>query len=39
MCLERRTGVGKTGQKFSDFLAKGWKYVWLTLRLRLTKIR
>jgi dolichol-phosphate mannosyltransferase len=39
MCLERRTGVGKTGQKFSDFLAKGWKYVWLTLKLRLTKIR
>jgi dolichol-phosphate mannosyltransferase len=39
MCVERRTGVGKTGQRFSDFLAKGWKYVWLTIRLRFTKIR
>ena len=39
MCVERRTGVGKTGQKFSDFLRKGWKYVWLTVKLRFTKIR
>jgi dolichol-phosphate mannosyltransferase len=39
MCLERRTGVGKTGQKFSDFLRKGWKYVWLTVKLRFTRVR
>lgn len=38
MCVERRTGVGKTGQKFGDFIRKGWKYVWLTLKLRFTKI-
>jgi dolichol-phosphate mannosyltransferase len=39
MCVERRTGVGKTGQKFSDFIKKGWKYVWLTMKLRFAKIR
>jgi dolichol-phosphate mannosyltransferase len=39
MCGERRTGVGKTGQKLTDFLRKGWKYVWLTIKLRVTKIR
>jgi dolichol-phosphate mannosyltransferase len=39
MCVERRTGVGKTGQKFSDFVGKGWKYVWLTVRLRFTKVK
>ena len=38
MCVERRTGVGKTGQKFSDFIRKGWKYVWLTVQLRFTRI-
>jgi len=38
MCVERRTGMGKTGQKFGDFIRKGWKYVWLTLKLRFTKI-
>jgi len=38
MCVERRTGVGKTGQKFSDFIKKGWKYVWLTVKLRFTRI-
>jgi dolichol-phosphate mannosyltransferase len=38
MCVERRTGVGKTGQKFSDFIKKGWKYVWLTIKLRFTRI-
>jgi len=39
MCVERRTGVGKTGQKFSDFIRKGWKYVWLTVKLRFTRIK
>lgn len=39
MCVERRTGVGKTGQKFGDFIRKGRKYVWLTLKLRFTRIR
>jgi hypothetical protein len=39
MCVERRTGIGKTGQKFSDFIKKGWKYVWLTMKLRFAKIR
>jgi dolichol-phosphate mannosyltransferase len=39
MCVERRTGVGKTGQRFFDYLKKGWKYVWLTLKLRLTKMK
>ena len=32
-------GVGKTGQKFGDFIRKGWKYVWLTVKLRFTRIR
>ncbi len=39
MCVERRTGVGKTGQKLGDFIRKGRKYVWLTLKLRFTRIR
>jgi dolichol-phosphate mannosyltransferase len=39
MCVERRSGVGKTGQHFFDYFRKGWKYVWLTLKLRFTKIR
>jgi dolichol-phosphate mannosyltransferase len=39
MCVERRTGVGKTGQRFFDYLKKGWKYVWLTLKLRFTKMK
>ena len=39
LCVERRSGVGKTGQKFSDFIRKGWKYVWLTVKLRFTRIR
>jgi len=39
MCVERRTGVGKTGQKFSDFIRKGWKYVWLTIKLRFARIK
>ena len=39
LCVERRTGVGKTGQKLGDFLRKGWRYVWLTVKLRFTRIR
>jgi len=39
MCVERRAGVGKTGQHFFDYVRKGWKYVWLTIRLRFTKIK
>jgi dolichol-phosphate mannosyltransferase len=39
MCVERRTGVGKTGHSLWDFIRKGWKYVWLTLRLRFTRVR
>ena len=39
ICIERRSGTGKTGQKFSDFIRKGRKYVGLTIRLRFTKIR
>ncbi len=39
LCVERRSGKGKTGQTFGDFIRKGWKYVWLTVKLRLTRIR
>ena len=39
MCVERRSGVGKTGSHFLDYFRKGWKYVWLTLKLRFTRIR
>ncbi len=39
MCVERRSGVGKTGTRFFDYFRKGWKYVWLTLKLRFTRIR
>jgi len=39
MCVERRTGVSKTGQSFFDYLRKGWKYVWLTVKLRFAKIQ
>ncbi|MDD8027143.1 MAG: polyprenol monophosphomannose synthase [Acidobacteriota bacterium] len=39
LCVERRSGVGKTGQRFGDFIRKGWKYVWLTVKLRFTRIR
>jgi dolichol-phosphate mannosyltransferase len=38
MCVERRSGVGKTGAKFTDYLKKGWKYVWLTVKLRFTRV-
>jgi dolichol-phosphate mannosyltransferase len=39
MCVERRMGVSKTGQSFFDYIKKGWKYVWLTIKLRFTKIK
>jgi dolichol-phosphate mannosyltransferase len=39
LCVERRSGVGKTGQKFGDFIRKGWRYVWLTVKLRFTRVR
>lgn len=39
LCVERRAGVGKTGQRFGDFVRKGWKYVWLTVKLRFARIR
>lgn len=39
MCVERRMGVSKTGQNFFDYMRKGWKYVWLTIRLRLTRVK
>lgn len=39
LCVERQSGVGKTGQHFSDFIKKGWKYVWLTIKLRFTRIK
>jgi dolichol-phosphate mannosyltransferase len=39
LCVERRSGVGKTGQKLGDFIRKGWRYVWLTIKLRFTHIR
>jgi dolichol-phosphate mannosyltransferase len=38
MCVERRTGIGKTGQTLGDFVRKGWRYVWLTMKLRFTRI-
>jgi len=39
LCVERRAGQGKTGQRFTDFIGKGWKYVWLTIKLRFTRIK
>ncbi len=39
LCVERRSGVGKTGRTFFDYLRKGWKYVWLTVKLRFTRIK
>jgi dolichol-phosphate mannosyltransferase len=39
MCVERRAGQGKTGAHFFDYIKKGWKYVWLTVELRFTRIR
>lgn len=33
----RTAGDSKTGTRFADYLRKGWKYVRLTVRLRLTR--
>lgn len=33
--LPRSYGESKTGRRVLDYLCKGWKYVWLALRLRL----
>jgi len=34
-CLPRRSGDSKTGDNLMDYLKRGWKYILLTLRLRL----
>lgn len=34
-CLPRRTGVSKTGVNIIDYAKRGWKYILVTLRLRL----
>lgn len=34
-CLPRRRGSSKTGDNLWDYLEKGWKYILLTLRLKL----
>ncbi|MHB8055751.1 MAG: polyprenol monophosphomannose synthase [Candidatus Aminicenantales bacterium] len=39
LCVERRSGEGKTGRTFFDYLRKGWKYVWLAVTLRFTRIK
>ena len=33
-CIPRRFGVSKTGTNFREYFKKGWKYVWLTVRLK-----
>lgn len=35
----RRAGSSKTGAHFFDYIQKGWKYVWLACKLRLTRIK
>jgi len=39
ICRARRAGTGKTFVNIFDFLKKGWRYIILPLRLRLSKIR
>jgi dolichol-phosphate mannosyltransferase len=39
LCRARRAGTGKTFINIFDFLKKGWRYIILPLRLRLTKIK
>jgi dolichol-phosphate mannosyltransferase len=34
-CMPRRSGDSKTGDNLMDYLKRGWKYILLTLRLRL----
>lgn len=36
-CLPRRAGVSKTGVSLLDYLRAGWKYITITLKLRLTR--
>lgn len=38
-CLPRRAGISKTGVNLLDYLRKGWKYIFLTLNLRLGRKR
>jgi dolichol-phosphate mannosyltransferase len=39
LCRARRAGTGKTFVNPFDFLKKGWRYIILPLRLRLSKIK
>lgn len=39
VCRARREGVSKTGTNIFHYLRKGLKYIWLTLRLRFSKIK
>ncbi|HEX9902350.1 MAG TPA: polyprenol monophosphomannose synthase [Acidobacteriota bacterium] len=39
LCRARRAGKGKTFVNSFDFLKKGWRYIILPLRLRLSKIK
>lgn len=39
LCRARRAGTGKTFVNVLDFLKKGWRYIILPLRLRLSKIK
>jgi len=34
-CLPRRKGYSKTGVSLMDYFKKGWKYIFLTLKLKL----
>jgi dolichol-phosphate mannosyltransferase len=34
--VPRRTGVSKTGRCLTDFLRRGWRYIWTIMSLRLT---
>lgn len=37
LCRARKAGVSKTGTRFAHYLKKGWKYLGLTLRLKLSR--
>jgi len=39
LCRARRAGTGKTFVNVLDFLKKGWRYIILPLRLRLSKVK
>lgn len=36
-CLPRRAGMSKTGDNLADYLRKGWKYIFLTLKLKFCR--